>query len=220
MEHVWEKVDEYITDKLIPKDDVLEQALTHNKQAGLPAIDVSPAQGKMLYLLAKTKNAKRILEIGTLGGYSTIWLARALEEDGELITLEADSHHVQIAQQNISRAGLSERVSILQGKALDTLSQLKERAALPFDLIFIDADKPNNPKYLKRALDFSKKGTVIIADNVVRNGAVIYDSSGDERVQGTREFFDLLKQEPRIEATAIQTVGEKGYDGFVYGIVK
>lgn len=223
MEHVWEKVDEYITDKLIPKDDVLEQALTHNKQAGLPAIDVSPAQGKMLYLLAKTKNAKRILEIGTLGGYSTIWLARALEEDGELITLEADSHHVQIAQQNISRAGLSERVSILQGKALDTLSQLsqlKERAALPFDLIFIDADKPNNPKYLKWALDFSKKGTVIIADNVIRNGAVIYDSSGDERVQGTREFFDLLKQEPRIEATAIQTVGEKGYDGFVYGIVK
>ncbi|OYN67711.1 MULTISPECIES: O-methyltransferase [Bacillus] len=220
MEQVWGKVDEYITDKLIPKDDVLEQALTHNKQAGLPEIDVSPAQGKLLYLLAKTKNAKRILEIGTLGGYSTIWLARALEEDGELITLEAVSHHVQIAQQNISRAGLSERVSILEGKALDTLSQLKEKAALPFDFIFIDADKPNNPKYLKWALDFSKKGTVIIADNVVRNGAVLHDSDEDERVQGTREFFDLLKREPRIEATAIQTVGEKGYDGFVYGIVK
>ncbi|MES1034734.1 O-methyltransferase [Bacillus pumilus] len=222
MKQVWEKVDEYITDKLIPKDDVLEQALTHNKQAGLPEIDVSPAQGKMLYLLAKTKNAKRILEIGTLGGYSTIWLARALEEDGdgELITLEAVSHHVQIAQQNISRAGLSERVSILQGKALDTLPQLKERGVLPFDLIFIDADKPNNPKYLKWALHFSKKGTVIIADNVVRNGAVLHDSDEDERVQGTREFFNLLKQESRIEATAIQTVGEKGYDGFVYGIVK
>ncbi|MDM5318944.1 O-methyltransferase [Bacillus altitudinis] len=220
MKQVWEKVDEYITDKLIPRDDVLEQALTNNKQAGLPEIDVSPAQGKMLYLLAKTKNAKRILEIGTLGGYSTIWLARALEKDGELITLEAVPRHVQIAQQNISRAGLSERVSILQGEALDTLSLLKERDVLPFDLIFIDADKPNNPKYLKWALHFSKKGTVIIADNVVRNGAVLHGSDGDERVQGTREFFNLLKQESRIEATAIQTVGEKGYDGFAYGIVK
>ncbi|WP_458110107.1 O-methyltransferase [Bacillus zhangzhouensis] len=220
MEQVWGKVDEYIKDKLMAKDDVLEQALTKNKQAGLPEIDVSPAQGKMLYLLAKTKDAKRILEIGTLGGYSTIWLARALEADGELITLEAVSHHVETAQQNIDRAGLAERVTIFQGKALDTLSQLKEQDALPFDLIFIDADKPNNPKYLKWALHFSKKGTVIIADNVVRNGAVLHASDQDERVKGTREFFDLLKQEPRIEATAIQTVGEKGYDGFVYGIVK
>ncbi|PCK22966.1 methyltransferase [Bacillus pumilus] len=220
MEQVWCKVDEYITDKLIPTDDVLEQALSKNKQAGLPEIDVSPAQGKMLYLLAKTKGARRILEIGTLGGYSTIWLARALEEDGELITLEAVSQHVEIAQQNINRAGLAERVTILQGKALDTLPQLKERDTLPFDLIFIDADKPNNPNYLKWALDFSKKGTVIIADNVVRNGSVIHAADQDERVKGTREFFDLLKQEPRIEATAIQTVGEKGYDGFVYGIVK
>jgi predicted O-methyltransferase YrrM len=220
MEQVWGKVDEYIKDKLMAKDDVLEQALTKNKQAGLPEIDVSPAQGKMLYLLAKTKGAKRILEIGTLGGYSTIWLARALEADGELITLEAVSHHVETAQQNIDRAGLAERVTIFQGKALDTLSQLKEQDALPFDLIFIDADKPNNPKYLKWALHFSKKGTVIIADNVVRNGAVLHASDQDERVKGTREFFDLLKQEPRIEATAIQTVGEKGYDGFVYGIVK
>ncbi|MDR0126890.1 O-methyltransferase [Bacillus zhangzhouensis] len=220
MEQVWGKVDEYIKDKLMAKDDVLEQALTKNKQAGLPEIDVSPAQGKMLYLLAKTKGAKRILEIGTLGGYSTIWLARALEADGELITLEAVSHHVETAQQNIDRAGLAERVTIFQGKALDTLSQLKEQDALPFDLIFIDADKPNNPKYLKWALHFSKKGTVIIADNVVRNGAVLHASDQDERVKGTREFFDLLKQELRIEATAIQTVGEKGYDGFVYGIVK
>ncbi|MGG1699049.1 O-methyltransferase [Bacillus zhangzhouensis] len=220
MEQVWGKVDEYIKDKLMAKDDVLEQALTKNKQAGLPEIDVSPAQGKMLYLLAKTKGAKRILEIGTLGGYSTIWLARALEADGELITLEAVSHHVETAQQNIDRAGLAERVTIFQGKALDTLSQLKEQDTLPFDLIFIDADKPNNPKYLKWALHFSKKGTVIIADNVVRNGAVLHASDQDERVKGTREFFDLLKQEPKIEATAIQTVGEKGYDGFVYGIVK
>lgn len=220
MEQVWGKVDEYIKDKLIAQDDVLEQVLTNNKQAGLPEIDVSPAQGKMLYLLAKTKGAKRILEIGTLGGYSTIWLARALQEDGELMTLEAVSYHVETAQQNIDRAGLTERVTILQGKALDTLSQLKERDTPPFDLIFIDADKPNNPKYLKWALHFSKKGTVIIADNVVRNGAVIHASDLDERVKGTRELFDLLKQEPRIEATAIQTVGEKGYDGFIYGIVK
>ncbi|MBR3205312.1 MAG: O-methyltransferase [Bacillus sp. (in: Bacteria)] len=220
MEQVWGKVDEYIKDKLMAKDDVLEQTLIKNKQAGLPEIDVSPAQGKLLYLLAKTKGAKRILEIGTLGGYSTIWLARALEEDGELLTLEAVSHHAETAQQNIDRAGLAERVTILQGKALDTLSQLKEQDTLPFDLIFIDADKPNNPQYLKWALHFSKKGTVIIADNVVRNGAVLHASDQDERVEGTREFFDLLKQESRIEATAIQTVGEKGYDGFVYGIVK
>ncbi|KQU14123.1 methyltransferase [Bacillus sp. Leaf49] len=220
LEQVWGKVDEYIKDKLMAKDDVLEQTLIKNKQAGLPEIDVSPAQGKLLYLLAKTKGAKRILEIGTLGGYSTIWLARALEEDGELLTLEAVSHHAETAQQNIDRAGLAERVTILQGKALDTLSQLKEQDTLPFDLIFIDADKPNNPQYLKWALHFSKKGTVIIADNVVRNGAVLHASDQDERVKGTREFFDLLKQESRIEATAIQTVGEKGYDGFVYGIVK
>ncbi|MFI8626331.1 O-methyltransferase [Bacillus altitudinis] len=220
MEQVWGKVDEYIKDKLMAKDDVLEQTLIKNKQAGLPEIDVSPAQGKLLYLLAKTKGAKRILEIGTLGGYSTIWLARALEEDGELMTLEAVSHHAETAQQNIDRAGLAEHVTILQGKALDTLSQLKEQDTLPFDLIFIDADKPNNPQYLKWALHFSKKGTVIIADNVVRNGAVLHASDQDERVKGTREFFDLLKQESRIEATAIQTVGEKGYDGFIYGIVK
>ncbi|WP_138825146.1 O-methyltransferase [Bacillus altitudinis] len=220
MEQVWGKVDEYIKDKLMAKDDVLEQTLIKNKQAGLPEIDVSPAQGKLLYLLAKTKGAKRILEIGTLGGYSTIWLARALEEDGELLTLEAVSHHAETALQNIDRAGLAERVTILQGKALDTLSQLKEQDTLPFDLIFIDADKPNNPQYLKWALHFSKKGTVIIADNVVRNGAVLHASDQDERVKGTREFFDLLKQESRIEATAIQTVGEKGYDGFIYGIVK
>lgn len=220
LEQVWGKVDEYIKDKLMDKDDVLEQTLIKNKQAGLPEIDVSPAQGKLLYLLAKTKGAKRILEIGTLGGYSTIWLARALEEDGELLTLEAVSHHAETAQQNIDRAGLAERVTILQGKALDTLSQLKEQDTLPFDLIFIDADKPNNPQYLKWALHFSKKGTVIIADNVVRNGAVLHASDQDERVKGTREFFDLLKQESRIEATAIQTVGEKGYDGFIYGIVK
>lgn len=220
LEQVWGKVDEYIKDKLMAKDDVLEQTLIKNKQAGLPEIDVSPAQGKLLYLLAKTKGAKRILEIGTLGGYSTIWLARALEADGELMTLEAVRHHAETAQQNIDRAGLAERVTILQGKALDTLSQLKEQDTLPFDLIFIDADKPNNPQYLKWALYFSKKGTVIIADNVVRNGAVLHASDQDERVKGTREFFDLLKQESRIEATAIQTVGEKGYDGFIYGIVK
>ncbi|WP_342499364.1 O-methyltransferase [Bacillus sp. FSL W7-1034] len=220
MKQVWGKVDEYIKDKLMAKDDVLEQTLIKNKQAGLPEIDVSPAQGKLLYLLAKTRGAKRILEIGTLGGYSTIWLARALESDGELMTLEAVSHHAETAQQNIDRAGLAERVTILQGKALDTLSQLKEQDTLPFDLIFIDADKPNNPQYLKWALHFSKKGTVIIADNVVRNGAVLHASDQDERVKGTREFFNLLKQESRIEATAIQTVGEKGYDGFIYGIVK
>ncbi|MGE6632166.1 O-methyltransferase [Bacillus sp. NPDC077027] len=219
-EHIWRMVDHYVVEKLFPIDDILEQVLSTNKEAGLPEINVSPTQGKMLYLLAKIKGAKRILEIGTLGGYSTIWLARALSDHGELFTLEADPHYVKIAQQNIERAGLSDQVTILSGKALYTLPKLKEKNISPFDFIFIDADKPNNPAYLKWALDFSQKGTVIIGDNVVRNGAVIDDKNEDERVKGTREFFDLFKHESRIEATAIQTVGEKGYDGFVMGIVK
>jgi predicted O-methyltransferase YrrM len=218
--NTWEKVDQYITERLIPHDTVLEKALVANQQAGLPAYDVSPAQGKFLNLLAQMKGAKRILEIGTLGGYSTIWLARALPSDGKLVTLELDPVHAQVAAANISHAQLSELVELRVGDALEQLAQLDDEGVEPFDLIFIDADKPNNPNYLKWALHFSHPGSVIIGDNVIRDGEVINKGSQDPRVQGVRQFYDLLADEPKISATAIQTVGSKGYDGFVLGIVK
>jgi predicted O-methyltransferase YrrM len=218
--NTWEKVDRYITERLIPHDTVLEKALVANQHAGLPAYDVSPTQGKFLNLLAQMKGAKRILEIGTLGGYSTIWLARALPSDGKLVTLELDPVHAQVATANIAHAQLSELVELRVGDALEQLAQLDDEGVEPFDLIFIDADKPNNPNYLKWALHFSQPGTVIIGDNVIRDGEVINEGSQDPRVQGVRQFYDLLAEEPRISATAIQTVGSKGYDGFVLGIVK
>ncbi len=165
------------------------------------------------------KGARRILEIGTLGGYSTIWMARALPLDGQLVTLELDSFHAQVAKDNLSLARLEEVVELRVGDALEQLSQMEQEGVEPFDFIFIDADKPNNPNYLQWALKFSHPGTVIIGDNVIREGAVINENSEDPRVVGVREFYDLLADEPRITATAIQTVGSKGYDGFVLGIV-
>ncbi|BFT73785.1 O-methyltransferase [Paenibacillus sp. P36] len=218
--NTWEKVDQYIKERLIPHDTVLENALAANQLAGLPAYDVSPTQGKFLNLLIQMKGAKRILEIGTLGGYSTIWMARALPSDGKLVTLELDPIHARVASENISHAQLSELVELRVGDALEQLAQLDNEGVEPFDLIFIDADKPNNPHYLKWALHFSHPGTVIIGDNVIRDGEVINEESQDPRVQGVRKFYDLLADEPRISATAIQTVGSKGYDGFVLGIVK
>ncbi|MGQ7886170.1 O-methyltransferase [Paenibacillus sp. WC2504] len=218
--NTWEKVDQYIKERLIPHDTVLENALATNQLAGLPAYDVSPTQGKFLNLLIQMNGAKRILEIGTLGGYSTIWMARALPSDGKLVTLELDPIHAQVASENISLAQLSELVELRVGDALEQLAQLDSEGVEPFDLIFIDADKPNNPHYLKWALHFSHPGTVIIGDNVIRDGEVINEESQDPRVQGVRKFYDLLADEPRISATAIQTVGSKGYDGFVLGIVK
>ncbi|MEC0268993.1 O-methyltransferase [Paenibacillus anseongense] len=218
--NTWEKVDQYIKERLIPHDTVLENALAANQLAGLPAYDVSPTQGKFLNLLIQMKGAKRILEIGTLGGYSTIWMARALPSDGKLVTLELDPIHAQVASENISHAQLSELVELRVGDALEQLAQLDSEGVEPFDLIFIDADKPNNPHYLKWALHFSHPGTVIIGDNVIRDGEVINEESQDPRIQGVRQFYDLLADEPRISATAIQTVGSKGYDGFVLGIVK
>ncbi|SFE05283.1 Predicted O-methyltransferase YrrM [Paenibacillus catalpae] len=218
--HTWEKVDAYITKRLIQQDSTLEQVLLNNEQADLPAIDVAPNQGKLLNLYAQMIGATRILEIGTLGGYSTIWMARALPEHGRLITLELDPHHAAIAGQNIALAGLSQRVDIRVGEALEQLAKLEEEGTAPFDLIFIDADKPNNPHYLQWALRFSRPGTVIIGDNVVRDGEVTNKHSTDPRVQGVRKFMDLLADDPRITATAIQTVGAKGYDGFVMGIVQ
>ncbi|MCY9658827.1 O-methyltransferase [Paenibacillus chondroitinus] len=218
--NTWEKVDQYIKERLIPHDTVLENSLAANQLAGLPAYDVSPTQGKFLNLLIQMKGAKRILEIGTLGGYSTIWMARALPPDGKLVTLELDPIHARVASENISHAQLSELVELRVGDALEQLAQLDNEGVEPFDLIFIDADKPNNPHYLKWALHFSHPGTVIIGDNVIRDGEVINEESQDPRVQGVRQFYDLLADEPRISATAIQTVGSKGYDGFVLGIVK
>lgn len=217
-EKVWHDVDQYLNGKLVGAHDVFEEVLKEKEKEGLPAIDVSPTQGKFLHLLAKIKGAKRILEIGTLGGYSTIWLARALPSDGKLVTLEVNKKHPEVAQGNVKRAHIDHLVEIIVGSALETLPLLKEKGE-PFDLIFIDADKPNNPHYLKWALQLSKKGTVIIGDNVVREGRVIEEDSEDESVKGIREFIDLLSGEKQVDATALQTVGSKGYDGLVFGIV-
>ncbi|WP_341529115.1 O-methyltransferase [Nostoc sp. UHCC 0302] len=203
----------------MPPDPALDAALEASATEGLPPHNVSPNQGKLLLLLAQIHRANSILEIGTLGGYSTIWLARALPTDGRLITLEADPKHAEIARANIARAGLAKVVDLRLGRALDTLPQLAAEGCGPFDLIFIDADKPSNPDYFAWALKLSRRGTLIIADNVVRNGAVIDAASSDLSVQGVRRFNELLAIEPRVSATAIQTVGSKGYDGFAIAIV-
>jgi predicted O-methyltransferase YrrM len=215
----WEKVDQYLTEKLIPHDPLLEQVLHANKLNELPTYDVSPVQGKLLNLLVQIQGATRILEIGTLGGYSTIWMGRALPQSGKIVTLEIDPLHAKVAQANIDLANLPCSVEIRVGNALDQLAQMKQKNVESFDFIFIDADKPNNPHYLKWALEFSHPGTLIIGDNVIRHGEVINSESEDPRVQGVRQFYDLLAEEKRITATAIQTVGQKGYDGFVMGVV-
>ncbi|MEK4043465.1 O-methyltransferase [Paenibacillus sp. FSL H8-0048] len=215
----WSNVDTYFNDRLLTKDPVLDAALDANAGAGLPNIDVAPNQGKLLYLLAKMKGVSNILEIGTLGGYSTIWLGRALPETGRLVSLEFEHKHVVVAEDNLRMAGLADKIEVLEGPALDSLALLEARGCEPFDFIFIDADKPNNPHYLKWALKLARPGAVIVADNVVRDGEVIDPGSADDRVQGIRQFMELLSAEPRIDATALQTVGSKGYDGFVLGIV-
>lgn len=216
---IWTTVDDYFCDRLIPADPVLSAALQDSDIGNLPQHHVAPNQGKFLNLLAKLQGARTILEIGTLGGYSTIWLARALPEDGRLISLEFNPHNVAIARTNIERAGLSHVAEVRVGKALDTLPQLEAEGIAPFDLIFIDADKPNNPHYLEWALKLSRPGTLIIGDNVVRNGAVADATSVDPNVTGVRRFFDLMATNPRLSATAIQTVGSKGYDGFSMALV-
>jgi predicted O-methyltransferase YrrM len=215
----WTAVDRYLTDLLVPPDPALDAALRASAAAGLPSIHVSPNLGKLLMLLARARGARTILEIGTLGGYSTIWLARALPAGGRLVTLEADPKHAEVARANIARAGLADVVELRLGQALDTLAQLAAEGRGPFDLIFIDADKPGYPDYLAWALKVSGRGSLILADNVVRNGAVIDPASDDPRVQGVRRFNELLAAEPRVSATAIQTVGSKGYDGFAIALV-
>ena len=212
----WTAVDDYITDLLLPADPVLDATQEASRTAGLPPISVSAAQGKLLHLLARIQGARRILEIGTLAGYSTIWLGRALPPGGRLITLEFDPKHGDVARANLARAGLSEAVDVRVGRAIDTLPSLAGDA--PFDLVFIDADKPSTPDYFRWALKLSRRGTVIVVDNVVRSGRLV-DPSGDEDVQGMRQFMTVLAAERRVSATAVQTVGIKGYDGFVIAMV-
>ena len=219
-QELWTAVDRYLVENLIPQDPALNEALQANAVAGLPTIDVAPNQGKLLHLLAKIQGSRRILEIGTLGGYSTIWLARALPSDGKLITLEAAPKHAEVAKANIARAGLSSLVELRLGPALDSLAQLQKEAAQPFDLIFIDADKENIPNYLEWSLRLSRPGTIIIVDNVIRDGAIIDPKDPDPRVQGVRRFFEMVAANPHLDATTLQTVGTKGYDGFTLAIVK
>ena len=209
-ERVWNDVDDYIAGLFVGSDEALDKALERGDKAGLPQINVSPSQGKMLHLIAKIHGARTILEIGTLAGYSTIWLARALPAGGRLVTLEADPEHARVATENIAAAGLADRVEVKVGKALDTLPTLDG----PFDLFFIDADKVNNPNYVRWAIDHSRPGSVIIVDNVVRSGLVVDATSTDPSVVGTREMGALLAKDPRVSATMVQTVGSKGYDGF------
>lgn len=211
----WAATDSYLAGLLAPHDPILDAVLAENAAAGLPPHDVSAAQGKMLALLVRMSGAARILEIGTLGGYSTIWMARALPAGGRIVTIEADVRHADVARRNIARAGLADRVALHVGPALDVLATL----AGPFDFIFIDADKPNNPAYLAHALMLARPGTVIIGDNVVRGGAVADAASADPNVRGVRDFLAMLASDPRLSATAVQTVGEKGWDGFALAIV-
>jgi predicted O-methyltransferase YrrM len=217
-QETWTAVDRYINDALVPTDEALEAALQANAELDLPAHDVAPNQGKLLHILARMQGATNILEIGTLGGYSTIWLARALRPGGKVVTLESESKHAQVAKRNIARAGLGDCVDVYVGPALDSLEALAQKGAGPFDLIFIDADKPNNPAYLAWALKLSRPGTLIVGDNVVRDGAIANQSSEDARVQGVQRFFGMIAAEPRLIATAIQTVGAKGYDGFAMAL--
>jgi predicted O-methyltransferase YrrM len=216
---LWNEVDHYLDDTLVQQDAALAEALASSDAAGLPSISVAPSHGKFLHLLARIKGARRILEIGTLGGYSTIWLARALPPDGRLITLEYDSKHADVASANLARAGVADKVDIRIGRALDTLPQIAAERQAPFDLIFIDADKPSNPDYFRWALKLSHRGSVIVIDNVIRRGAVIDTNSGDDNIRGVRKMHELIGAEPRVSATAIQTVSVKGYDGFTLALV-
>jgi len=218
-EELWTKVDKYLASQLVSADDALTNALTASDAAGLPQINVAPNQGKLLTLLAKMMGATRVLEIGTLGGYSTIWLARSLPSNGTLISLELEPHHADVARANIERAGLGTLVEILVGPATASLQQLIDDGTEPFDFIFIDADKEGYPKYLALSLLLSRTGTVIVADNVVRDGEVVDADSSDSRVHGVRTFLEQAAANGQLDGTAVQTVGSKGYDGFALLLV-
>lgn len=211
----WSAVDDYIGEKLLRVDPVLAAALAANAASGLPDIDVSPPQGKLLHLIALASASRRVLEVGTLGGYSTIWLARGVGADGRVTSLEIDPKHADVARMNIAKAGVGDRVEVVTGAALDTLAAL----AGPFDLVFIDADKESNVAYVQAAIRLSRPGTVIVVDNVICEGRVLDENSADPRIIGTRALFDYVAAEPRLTATAIQTVGGKKWDGFLLAIV-
>jgi predicted O-methyltransferase YrrM len=215
----WTAVDEYITDLLVRPDEILEAALRDGAAAGLPSINVTPAQGKLLYLVARMMGARAILELGTLAGYSTIWLARALAPGGRVVTLEADPKHADVARANIVRARLADVVDIRVGPALQTLPQIAAEGRGPFDLVFIDADKPSYPEYFEWSLKLSRRGSVIIADNVVRDGALSDAASRDPSVRAVRRLHELATTDARVTATTIQTVGSKGYDGLLIAMV-
>jgi len=218
-EERWTEVDRYITQHVLPADQALEAALAASDAAGLPTIQVSPNMGKLLQILAQSIGARKILEIGTLGGYSTIWLARAVAPGGRVVTLELDSAFAAVARSNLARAALAERVDVRIGPALETLPLLAAEASGPFDLIFIDADKENTAEYFRWALKLSRRGSLIVVDNVIRDGALIDEDRRDAHIQGIRDFYALAAVEPRVSMTAIQTVGIKGYDGFAVALV-
>lgn len=216
----WNAVDAYFSEALVGPDPLLDSVLDACDAGGLPPINVAPNQGKLLHLLALMQGARRILEVGTLGGYSAIWLARALPADGRLVTLELDPHHAEVALDNFKRAGLAEQIDLRLGRAADSLAQLHAEGVEPFDLVFIDADKAGNADYFGWALRLARPGTVIIVDNVVRGGAVADRSSTDPSVLGVHRLHDLIASEPRVSATAVQTVGTKGHDGFTLARVQ
>jgi predicted O-methyltransferase YrrM len=218
-QELWEAVDKYLDGMLIPHDSTLDDALAAAAAANLPAIQVSSVQGKFLHLLALIMGARNILEIGTLGGYSTIWMARALPEGGRIITLEADPKHAEVARKNFARAGVESKVELRLGKALDTLPQVAADGRGPFDMFFIDANKSNMPEYFEWSLKLARKGSVIIADNVVREGAVLDAKSKDADIQGIRRFLEMVGKEKRVSGTALQTVSTKNYDGFALVLV-
>ena len=214
----WADVDRYIIDTLVPQDEALTAALRASDEAGLPSIAVSASQGKLLHIMARAMGVRSALEIGTLGGYSTIWIARALLAGGRMITLEADPKHAEVARANIARAGFDEVVEVRLGRALDSLPKIQAEGRRPFDLVFIDADKPSIPQYYEWALKLTRPGSLIVIDNVVREGGLI-DPNGDEAVQGVRKLHEILAKDRRVTATTIQTVGAKGYDGLTFALV-
>ena len=215
----WSEVDDYVGGLLAPHDEALDAALKASDEAGLPEIQVSPPQGKLLQLLAQSVGAQMVLEFGTLGGYSTIWLGRGLPADGRLVTLESDPGYAEVARRNIARAGLGDVVELRVGPALETLPRLDAEGAGPFDLTFIDADKANTPDYFAWALDHSRPGSLIVADNVVRDGTLADATSDDPKVKAQRQLHEMIAADPRVDATTIQTVGGKGYDGFTIALV-
>ena len=219
-EKLWAMVDRFAAERLAPADPVMEAVLERNRRNHLPAIDVSPLQGGFLNLIVRMCRASKVLEIGTLGGYSTIWMARALPEDGKVVTLELEAHHADVAQQNFAACNLTDRIDLRVGPALSSLRQLESEKAGPFDLVFVDADKPNNKHYLDWAMRLAGPGTVIICDNVVRGGAVLEADSRDENVQGARDVFSFFGMHEALDATLLQTVGDKGYDGFAIAVVR